>query len=58
VELVWDKHYRNGRLSSSTVPKGSFWWRDALKLLDKYRQVWCCLVGRHAYSGMIFGMVK
>jgi len=37
VELVWDKHYKNGRLPSSTVPKGSFWWRDALKLLDKYK---------------------
>jgi len=37
VELIWDKHYRNGRLPSSNVPKGSFWWRDVLKLLDKYK---------------------
>jgi hypothetical protein len=37
VELIWDKHYRNGKLPSITVPKGSFWWRDTLKLLDKYK---------------------
>lgn len=37
VELIWDKHYRNGKLPNTLVPKGSFWWRDALKLLDKYK---------------------
>jgi len=37
VELIWDKHYRNGRLPSSTAPKGSFWWRDALKLIENYK---------------------
>jgi len=37
VELIWDKHYRNGRLPSSNVPKGSFLWRDVLKLLDKFK---------------------
>jgi len=26
VELIWDKHYRNGNLPSSTALKGSFWW--------------------------------
>lgn len=37
VELIWDKHYRNGKLPSSKKPKGSFWWRDILKLLDKFK---------------------
>jgi len=37
VKLIWDKHYRNGRLPSSNIPKGSFWWRDVLKLLHKYK---------------------
>ena len=37
VELVWDKHYRNGRLPNAIAPKGSFWWRDVLKLVDKYK---------------------
>ena len=36
MHLVWEKHYTNGRLSSH-VKKGSFWWRDILKLLDKYK---------------------
>lgn len=37
VQLIWDKHYKNGKLPNSSIPKGSFWWRDALKLLDKYK---------------------
>jgi hypothetical protein len=37
VELIWDKHYRNGKLPSSNKPKGSFRWRDVLKLFDKYK---------------------
>ena len=36
VELMWNKYYRNGKLPSLNKPKGSFWWRDVLKLLDKY----------------------
>ena len=37
VELIWNKHYTNGKLPNSNRPKGSFWWRDVLKLLDKYK---------------------
>jgi hypothetical protein len=37
VELIWDKHYRNGKVPNINTPKGSFWWRDALKTLDKYK---------------------
>jgi hypothetical protein len=36
VHLVWEKHYRNGKLPSH-VKKGSFWWKDSLKLLDKFK---------------------
>jgi hypothetical protein len=36
VNLIWEKHYRNGRLPNQ-VKKGSYWWRDILKLLDKYK---------------------
>jgi hypothetical protein len=36
VHLVWEKHYSNGKLPSHTK-KGSFWWRDILKLLDKFK---------------------
>lgn len=31
-----EKYYNNGRLPGA-VKKGSFWWRDVLKLLDKFK---------------------
>lgn len=36
VHLIWKKHYSNGKLPSH-VKKGSFWWKDILKLLDKFK---------------------
>ena len=36
VQLIWEKHYRNGKLPSH-IKKGSFWWRDVLKFLDDFR---------------------
>lgn len=44
VKLIWDKHYRNDKLPNPVVPKGSFWWRDVLKLLDKYKGLASVLV--------------
>jgi len=44
VKLIWDKHYRNDKLPNPTIPKGSFWWRDILKLLDKYKGLASALV--------------
>lgn len=38
VHLVWETHYSNGKLPSH-VKKGSFWWRDILKLLDTYKGI-------------------
>ena len=38
VQLIWDKHYGNGRLPSQ-IKKGSFWWRDNLKLLDAFKEM-------------------
>jgi hypothetical protein len=36
INLIWEKYYHNGRLPA--VGKvGSFWWRDILKLIDKYK---------------------
>lgn len=34
--MIWEKHYRNGKLPSH-IKKGSFWWRDNLKLLSKFK---------------------
>lgn len=36
VQLIWEKHYRNGKLPSH-IRKGSFWRRDNLKLLDCFK---------------------
>lgn len=36
VSLIWEKHYSNGKLSNNTR-KGSFWWRDILKLLEVFK---------------------
>ena len=36
VHLIWEKYYSNGRLPNH-VKKGSFWWKDVLKLLDKFK---------------------
>lgn len=36
VNLVWENHYRNGKLPSH-IRKGSFWWRDNLKLLSEFK---------------------
>lgn len=36
VKLVWEKYYNNGKLPNH-IKKGSFWWKDVLKLLDKFK---------------------
>jgi len=36
VHLIWEKYYSNGTLPSDQK-KGSFWWRDILKLLDTFK---------------------
>ena len=36
VSLVWECYYSTGNLPG-TSKKGSFWWRDVLRLLDKFK---------------------
>lgn len=36
VKLIWEKYYSNGNLPNH-AKKGSFWWKDILKLLDKFK---------------------
>jgi hypothetical protein len=38
VTMVWKKHYPNGKLPGNTK-KGSFWWRDILKLLETFKSL-------------------
>jgi hypothetical protein len=40
VQLVWDRYYPDGKLPKLTSRfKGSYWWRDILKLLDSYKGI-------------------
>jgi hypothetical protein len=40
VQLVWDHHFTMGKLPfSGRVFKGSFWWRDVLKLLTLFKEI-------------------
>jgi hypothetical protein len=38
IQLIWTKYYSNGKISGQTK-KGSFWWRDNLKLLNIYKGI-------------------
>lgn len=33
---MWEKYYNDGKLPSH-IKKGSFWWRDVLKLLENFK---------------------
>jgi hypothetical protein len=38
VHLVWNRYYSDGKLSYQTTNfRGSFWWRDILKLLTSFK---------------------
>lgn len=38
VSLIWEKHYQYGKLPNH-IRRGSFWWRDILKILDEHKKV-------------------
>lgn len=44
VKLVWDNYYQGGRLPGQQK-KGSFWWRDIVKLMDQYMGIASVQVG-------------
>ena len=43
VKLIWEMYYANGRLPQNKR-KGSFWWRDLLKLLNKFKGMASCQI--------------
>jgi hypothetical protein len=43
--LVWEKYYSNGKLPKHTL-KGSFWWKDILRLLSKFKEMSSALAFR------------
>jgi hypothetical protein len=38
VSLIWESYYDSDNLPTQAM-KGSFWWRDILKLLDKFEGI-------------------
>jgi hypothetical protein len=36
VNLIWSQYYSNGRVPR-TIKRGSFWWRNILRLLTSYK---------------------
>lgn len=38
VNMIWEKHYKNGKLPNHTK-KGPFWWRDILKLVTQFKEL-------------------
>jgi hypothetical protein len=45
VNLIWNTYYANGEIPHATTDRGSFWWKDLLKLCDAFRGVAACQVG-------------
>jgi hypothetical protein len=45
VKLIWNAHYSNGEVSHASKNKGSFWWRDVMKLVDLFRGIASCKIG-------------
>jgi hypothetical protein len=44
VQLIWENYYANGKLPGQNK-RGSFWWRDIVKLLDKFKRMAFVSVG-------------
>lgn len=52
VHPLWSCYYSNGSLPMAQARKGSFWWRDSLKLLDQFKGMASVLV--HSGSSCFF----
>ena len=44
VKLIWHAHYSNGDIPHASTDRGSFWWRDVLKLCDLFRGIANCKI--------------
>uniref|UniRef100_A0A0A9D5I2 Reverse transcriptase zinc-binding domain-containing protein n=1 Tax=Arundo donax TaxID=35708 RepID=A0A0A9D5I2_ARUDO len=45
VQLIWSTHYVNGKITHATTEKGSFWWKDIMRLSDNFRGIASCVAG-------------
>jgi hypothetical protein len=44
VNLIWNSYYSNGKVPRASKEKGSFWWKDVLKLSVLFRGIASCKV--------------
>lgn len=42
VQLIWDTYYQH-KVPHLTPAKGSFWWKDILKLSEQFQSIAYCL---------------
>lgn len=48
VKLTWSKLYSNDNIPPQCrAPVGSFWWKDTLKLFDKFKNLATCQLNKH-----------
>jgi hypothetical protein len=45
VTLIWSTYYSDGEVPHTSKDKGSFWWRDVLRLVDWFRGIATCKIG-------------
>jgi hypothetical protein len=45
VNLVWNTYYPNGEMPHVLMDKNSIWWKDLLKLCDRFRGIAKCTMG-------------
>jgi hypothetical protein len=45
VKLIWNAHYPHGQVPRASTDRGSFWWKDVLKLCDMFRGIAKCNIG-------------
>jgi hypothetical protein len=51
VNIIWENYYRDGK-QPNLQAKGYFWWRDILKLLDKYKGIAMVIIKDGAIANM------
>ena len=42
VKLIWEAHYHNNDVPHFNRSKGSFWWKDCMKMYDLFREMATC----------------
>jgi hypothetical protein len=51
VNLIWNTYYQH-KVPHLALDKGSFWWKDILKLHEHFREVTQCLTGMGVTVGL------